>query len=142
MDKNGKEQRLDDYDSHECWRKIYSLKKGYHGHIRALNEKRLPNGKLDTKNIPSTMGSMRFDSGLAYKITPEYDEFKIPKGQYFMMGDNSNNSLDSRYWGPVPRKNIIGTAMGVFWPFSHRWGVADKIDINDKSPATKKPGKY
>ena len=52
-------------------------------------------------------------------------EVQIPEKSYFMMGDNTTNSLDSRYWGFVPRRNIVGTAGVVFWPFSRRWGIAD-----------------
>jgi signal peptidase I len=49
----------------------------------------------------------------------------VPANNYFMMGDNSYWSADSRYWGFVPRQNIVGKALFVFWPFSRRWGVAD-----------------
>ena len=41
---------------------------------------------------------------------------KIPPGQYFMMGDNRPDSEDSRYWGPVPDKWIIGVAFFTYWP--------------------------
>ena len=40
----------------------------------------------------------------------------IPKGYYFMMGDNRGASDDSRFWGPVPRKWIIGNAFATYWP--------------------------
>jgi signal peptidase I len=43
-------------------------------------------------------------------------EVTIPAGSYFMMGDNRGSSDDSRYWGPVPRKWIVGAAFATYWP--------------------------
>jgi len=42
----------------------------------------------------------------------------VPPESYFAMGDNRDNSLDSRYWGFVPRANIIGHALYVYWSFN------------------------
>lgn len=41
---------------------------------------------------------------------------KVPPGHWFMMGDNRGHSADSRYWGPVPKKWIIGGAFATYWP--------------------------
>jgi signal peptidase I len=43
-------------------------------------------------------------------------EITVPRGMYFMMGDNRGDSDDSRYWGPVPRGWIIGKAVVTYWP--------------------------
>ncbi len=48
----------------------------------------------------------------------------VPKGHYFVLGDNSSNSKDSRYWGFVPRENIKGNAFCIYWPPS-RIGKAE-----------------
>ncbi|MEK7599307.1 MAG: signal peptidase I [Patescibacteria group bacterium] len=43
-------------------------------------------------------------------------EWKLGPDEYFVVGDNTKSSLDSRYWGPLPRKNIIGRTLLRLWP--------------------------
>ncbi|MFA6078389.1 MAG: signal peptidase I [Candidatus Omnitrophota bacterium] len=43
---------------------------------------------------------------------------KVPKNAYYVLGDNSGNSRDSRYWGFVPEKNVIGKAILIYWPLN------------------------
>ncbi len=44
------------------------------------------------------------------------DTLIVPPGHYYLMGDNRGDSDDSRYWGPVPRDEIIGRAVATYWP--------------------------
>ncbi|AGB40605.1 signal peptidase I [Halobacteroides halobius DSM 5150] len=52
------------------------------------------------------------------KSYTDYPAIKIPANNYFVLGDNRNNSKDSRFWGFVPRENIIGKATVIFWPLN------------------------
>lgn len=56
-------------------------------------------------------------------LADESDTVTLTGSQYYAMGDNSFNSADSRYWGPVPERNLLGPATVVYWPFtSPRFG--------------------
>jgi signal peptidase I len=55
-------------------------------------------------------------------------ELVVPPNSYFAMGDNRDNSLDSRYWGFVPRENIIGKPLLIFW--SYDAPTADLVGYN------------
>jgi signal peptidase I len=75
--------------------RIYSRQNGYSGYV----------------NEPRSL----------FLRTPQ-EIYNVQKDFFWAMGDNSPNSLDSRYWGPVPRQNLVGTGWVVYWPFTAHWG--------------------
>ncbi|MGI8605442.1 MAG: signal peptidase I [Verrucomicrobiales bacterium] len=54
---------------------------------------------------------------------PLKTDVTVPEGHYFMLGDNSANSFDSRYWGFVPRQNIMGRVFLRHWPLTRAGAV-------------------
>lgn len=58
---------------------------------------------------------------MEYLATPD-KTVTVPPYSYFALGDNSANSLDSRYWGFVPAENVVGRGLFVYWPFTSHWG--------------------
>jgi signal peptidase I len=50
------------------------------------------------------------------EFSKENQKLVVPPDNYFVLGDNSGSSKDSRYWGFVPKDNILGSAMVIYWP--------------------------
>jgi signal peptidase I len=60
------------------------------------------------------------------------DDVVVPEGDVFGMGDNRDNSLDSRYWGFIPRENIVGRPLLVYWSFEASEAEYSATDSGDR----------
>jgi signal peptidase I len=67
--------------------------------------------------------SHKLDGELGETVKDYMGPVTVPKGHYFMMGDNRDHSCDSRYWGPVPDRFFKGKAWFIYWPPSRMAGV-------------------
>lgn len=76
-----------------------------------IDGKRVPDPSLVKYTDPGTRSPRR-------DPRDNFGPFKVPKGHLFMMGDNRDNSADSRYWGPLPRELVLGKAMIIHWSWA------------------------
>ena len=94
----------------------------------------LPGETLEVREKKVYINGAPLDEPYAHYLTPAADESQyhevtsfdvrerygpvtVPPSQYFMMGDNRDNSQDSRYWGFLPRENIKGRALVIYWSY-------------------------
>ena len=84
--------------------------------------------------VPAAMSAIRVASGwpVMVGVMKSGDDIVVPPDSYFGMGDNRDVSYDSRYWGFIPRENIIGRPLFVYWSFNTPADQWTKTDIGDR----------
>ena len=92
-------------DERPAFRRIYGQTNDYSGYV-------LP----DINNFYGTPP--------AYLNTAK-PRYTVPDQHFFVLGDNSHSSLDGRFWGSFPKRDLVGRAVLVYWPFTKRFGPVD-----------------
>ena len=103
----------------------------------AIDGQLLPASTPHFESLYSFGGASRASKVLQYKLNHYYghaligllapgQEYHIDQGDYFVMGDNTMNSLDSRYWGGFPKQAVIGKSCFVYWPITERFGWGNR----------------
>jgi len=107
------------YPDAAYWQRLFglpSLDDQYEDYIKRIiglpgETVKIANGKVYINDVPLVEPYI--------DAPPNYsNEWTVPKGQLFVLGDNRNNSADSHAWGFLPEANVLGKALVVYWPFA------------------------
>jgi signal peptidase I len=95
--------------------------------LELRNKKVLINGQaIDEPYVHFLEPATESQEVTSFDVRERYGPVRVPEGHYFVMGDNRDNSQDSRYWGFLPRHYIKGRALMIYW--SYESGREDYLD--------------
>jgi signal peptidase I len=79
----------------------------------------MPEGMYYTNELEMGIPIMGHREHMKYGILPDEEYSVVPEGHYFLLGDNSAQSRDGRYWGWVPNEHLLGPVTCIWWPLHH-----------------------
>ena len=85
---------------------------------------------------PTTRPGVTAEWALSLPALVDHGDLVVPPGKYFAMGDNRDNSLDSRFWGFVPRENILGRPLFVYWSIATPETNGEDVPIFQQAQST------
>jgi signal peptidase I len=94
--------------------------------VELRNKKVFINGQPLEENYVHFLEPATGQEVTSFDVRERYGPVRVPEGQYFVMGDNRDNSQDSRYWGFLPQTYIKGKALMIYW--SYESGSDDYVD--------------
>lgn len=93
----------------------------------------LPGDHISIQDSRVTVNGIQLDEPYIAAAPLYNGNWDVPENQYFVLGDNRNNSSDSHQWGMVPVAFVIGKAMAVYWPPSD-WALVTSFSHTNISP--------
>ncbi len=93
----------------------------------------LPGDKVEIKQGTVYVNGQALDESYLKVKSGDTGTWRVPEGQLFVLGDNRNNSSDSREWGTVPMDYVVGKAVLVYWP-PPDWGLIEHITVANAAP--------
>jgi signal peptidase I len=102
------------------WQRIFGLPgfdDNYEDYIKRIIA--LPGETVRVANGSVYINDVKLIEPYLASDTNYSNEWTVPEGQLFVLGDNRNNSADSHAWGFLPEKNVLGKALVVYWPLAN-----------------------